>query len=181
MEGGAIVMASIDDRIVNMQFNNAQFQQGISETNASLEQLQNNLKLNGAGAGFDAAQAAANRFSLANIEQSLANVASKFSIFGVSAFTIIQELTKNVLGFGAQIGNALVEPIFQGGERRALALQKAEFQFRGLGLDVEATMEVAKQSVLDTALVWTKQPLQPLFLGHQVLLLAMGLKEHFVV
>lgn len=144
-------MASIDDRIVNMQFNNAQFQQGISETNASLEQLQNNLKLNGAGAGFDAAQAAANRFSLANIEQSLANVASKFSIFGVSAFTIIQELTKNVLGFGAQIGNALVEPIFQGGERRALALQKAEFQFRGLGLDVEATMEVAKQSVLDTA------------------------------
>lgn len=144
-------MASIDDRIVNMQFNNTQFQRGIAETNASLEQLKANLNLNGATSGIDAVQSAANKFSLQNMDNAVSSISSKFSIFGVAAFTVIQDLTNKVISAGASIGAALVDPIVNGGERRAEALQKAQFQFRGLGLDVQETMRVAKEAVLGTA------------------------------
>lgn len=143
-------MSSIDDRVVNMQFNNAQFQQGIGQTNDSLEQLKQNLNLDGATAGINGVQNAANRFSLANMESALDNISSKFSIFGAVGFTVIQNLTNSALDAGKNIANAIIDPLVNGGERRALAIQQAQFQFRGLGLDIDQTMAAAKAAVLGT-------------------------------
>ena len=144
-------MSSIDDRIVNMQFNNTQFEQGIAQTNASLLELKKNLNLNGATSGIDAVQQAANRFSMQNMEGALQSIDSKFSAFGAVAFSIINNLTNKVVDAGLAMGAALIDPIINGGERRALALQKAQFQFRGLGLDIEQTMTIARNAVLGTA------------------------------
>lgn len=144
-------MSSIDDRVVNMQFNNSQFQKGIADTNKSLGDLKSNLKLDGATDGMDNIQAAANHFSLAGIEDALANVSSHFSIFGAVGFTVIQSLTNTALNAGAQIANALIGPLVQGGAQRALALQQAKFQFEGLGLDVQTTMDAALAAVKGTA------------------------------
>lgn len=144
-------MASIDDRIVNMQFNNAQFQKGIAETNTSLQDLEQNLKLTGATSGIDEVQVAANKFSLANMEAALTNISSKFGVFGAVGFTIIQNLTNSALDAGKNIASALIEPIVAGGAKRALALQQAKFQFQGLGLDIQATMDAALNAVRGTA------------------------------
>lgn len=144
-------MSSIDDRIVNMQFNNSQFQQGIGQTNASLEQLKQNLNLDGATAGIDNVQSAANRFSLANIESAIENVSSKFSIFGAVGFTVLQDLTNTVINTGKNIASALIDPLVQGGATRALAIQQAQFQFQGLGLNIADTMAAATQAVTGTA------------------------------
>lgn len=144
-------MSSIDDRVVNMQFNNAQFQQGIAQTSNSIDALNSKLQLHGATDGLDNVQAAASRFSLSNIESDLENVSSHFNAFGAIGFTILQSLTNTALSAGKNIGAALLDPILQGGEARAEALQKAQFQFRGLGLDINTTMAAAKASVLGTA------------------------------
>lgn len=144
-------MSSIDDRVVNMQFNNASFQKGIGQTTDSINELNQSLKLENATDGIGAVQSAANRFSLSNIESQLSNISSHFSVFGVAAFTVIQDLTNKAIDLGAQIGAALVDPIVDGGEKRALALQQAKFQFQGLGLDIDATMASAKAAVLGTA------------------------------
>jgi tape measure domain-containing protein len=151
MEGGAVSMSSIDDRVVNMQFNNAQFQAGITETNASILELKDNLQLQGATDGLDEVQFAADRFSLSNIENALDHIASMFSTFGVIAFTVLQKVTNFAIDAGAKMANAILEPIVQGGAKRALALQQAKFQFRGLGLDVQATMDTALAAVKNTA------------------------------
>jgi tape measure domain-containing protein len=151
MEGGAVSMSSIDDRIVNMQFNNAQFQKGISQTNASLKELKGNLRLDGATDGIGKVQAAADRFSLGRMESALQNISSKFSAFGAVGFSVIQNLTNAALNAGKSMVGALVDPIVQGGEKRAAALQQANFQFRGLGLDIQATMNAALAAVKGTA------------------------------
>jgi len=151
MEGGAISMSSIDDRVVNMQFNNAQFQKGVEQTNQSLADLKSNLKLDGATDGIDQVQGAANRFSLSNMESALTNISSHFSIFGAAAFTVVQSLTNSAIDAGKQIAGSLIDPLVQGGAKRALALQQAQFQFRGLGLDIQATMDAALAAVKGTA------------------------------
>lgn len=144
-------MSSIDDRIVNMQFNNAQFQKGVAETNNSLADLKRNLQLDGASAGIDQVQGAANRFSLGNMESALTHINSMFSVFGAVGFTVIQDVTNAVINAGQRMAGALVDPIVQGGAKRALALQQAKFQFQGLGLDVQSTMDAALAAVKGTA------------------------------
>lgn len=170
-------MSSIDDRIVNMKFNNAQFQQGIAETNASLDTLSKSLKLNGATSGIDGVQKAANRFSLENMRSALENISSKFNIFGAVGFTIIQNLTNTVVDAGKRMASALIDPIVQGGAKRALALQQANFQFRGLGLDIEATMAAALAAVKGTAFGLDEAATAAAVLGTSGVIAGKGLQE----
>lgn len=144
-------MSSIDDRIVNMHFNNTQFQKGISQTNESLSDLKNNLKLDGVTKGMGEVQAAANRFSLAGMAEAVENISSKFSILGAVGFTLIQNITNSAIQMGQRIAGSLIDPIIQGGAKRALALQQAQFQFRGLGLNIQDTMNAALAAVKGTA------------------------------
>lgn len=144
-------MSSIDDRIVSMQFNNAQFQQGIDASNESLKDLNKNLKLENATDGIGEVEKAAKGFSLASMADAIENISSKFSFLGAVGFTIIQNLTNMAVDAGKKMVGALIDPIVQGGAKRALALQQAKFQFRGLGLDIEATMAVALAAVKGTA------------------------------
>jgi tape measure domain-containing protein len=151
MEGGAVSMSSIDDRIVNMQFNNAQFQKNIEQSNASLKEFNSSLKLDNATQGIGEVQAAANHFSLANMESAVSSIASHFSVFGAAAFSVIDRITNAAIDAGKGIAQGLLDPLIQGGAKRALALQQAKFQFQGLGLDIQATMDAALSAVKGTA------------------------------
>src|SRR5699024_9652759 len=46
---------------------------------------------------------------------------------------------------------AMVDPLIEGGKKRALNIEQAKFQFEGLGMDVEKTMASANEAVLGTA------------------------------
>ena len=46
-------MSSIDERIVEMKFNNGQFQKGIDQTAESLDKLKQSLNLEGAGTALE--------------------------------------------------------------------------------------------------------------------------------
>ncbi|WPJ30718.1 tape measure protein [Streptomyces phage Psst2] len=52
MEGGDIRMSSIDERVVQMKFQSAEFQQGVQQTIRSLEALNKSLQLQGAQKGL---------------------------------------------------------------------------------------------------------------------------------
>jgi len=144
-------MSSIDDRVVNMQFNNAQFEQGVDQTTKSIAGLKDSLKLDGATSGIDAVQAASNRFSLQNMESALQNISSKFSVLGAVGLSAINYLVTGALDAGKNIAAGLIDPLVNGGAKRALALQQAKFQFQGLGLDIQATMDAALGAVRGTA------------------------------
>lgn len=144
-------MSSIDRRVVEMRFNNRQFQQGVKETQSSLEELQRSLKLDGATQGLNKVQEAAKLFSLHGIEDSVTGVADKFNWLGAVGFTVIQDLTRSAIDLGKKMGRALTDPILEGGKKRALNMEQARFQFKGLGIDVEAAMEAALYGVKDTA------------------------------
>jgi tape measure domain-containing protein len=63
MEGGDLRMSSIDERVVQMKFENAAFQQGVQQTLRSLEALNKGLQLQGATKGLAGVSTIAGEFS----------------------------------------------------------------------------------------------------------------------
>lgn len=144
-------MPSIDNRVVSMQFDNAQFERNLATTKQSLKDLNKSLQLNGASDALNGVSAAASAMPLTGIAAGVESIASKFSLLGAIGFTVIQELTRGFLSVGRGLYNAIATPIIEGGKARALSIEQAKFQFKGLGMDVQATMDDAMYAVKDTA------------------------------
>lgn len=144
-------MSSIDERTVEMRFKNEQFEQGIKETTKSLASLKEGLKLPGAAEGLDEVQKTASRFSLRGVIDAVKNAAANFPILGAIGFAALSRLTNAAIDFGAKIAGAVLDPLIEGGKKRALSIEQAKFQFKGLGMDVEQSMEDALFAVKGTA------------------------------
>jgi len=144
-------MSSVDNRIVSMQFDNAQFEKGIRETNRSLGELKEGLNLDRAQRNIRDLSDVASRFDISNMANGVDHISKAFSALGAIGFTVIQSLTRGALDFGKNLISSVLDPLFEGGQKRALNLEQARFQFEGLGMDIEATMASALAAVKGTA------------------------------
>jgi len=145
-------MSSIDDRIVSIKFDNAEFESKISATLASLDKLTEKVNTVGAGKGFSDINAAANSVNLAPIAAGVDNISSKFGAMGAIAFTALQNITTSVMSVAKSfVQTDILAPLIGGGKERAQNIEQAKFQFAGLGMDVNTVMANAKTAVLGTA------------------------------
>lgn len=142
---------SIDERIVEMRFDTSQFEKGVEKTSSLLDRLKDALRLDGGKKGIDEVQAAANGFSLDGMAAGVDNISSKFSALGAIGFSVLQDLTQRAISAGGALISKIAEPILSGGRSRAMNLEQANFQFEGLGMDVEKSMESALAAVEGTA------------------------------
>ena len=147
---------TVDNRIVEMEFDNAEFERGISTSIASLERLKESLNFEGAVKGFDALANFENsgKEGFENLKKGAERVQASFSGMQIVGYTAIQELTKGVIGLGVKLLNFLTGPLAQieaGGKKRAQNIEQARFQMKGLGLDVEQAMSNAMEAVDGTA------------------------------
>lgn len=88
-------MPSIDNRIVEMQFNNAQFEQGVNQSLGTLDKLKSALKLDNASKGFDNINSAVNKLDFSGLSSAVMSVSLKFSVLELAA---MQALTKIISG-----------------------------------------------------------------------------------
>ena len=136
-------MSSVDNRIVNMQFNNKQFQSGAADSVQALEDLESAI----AGMGDDS--------GLEDLGSAVDSVGVRFGalqVAGVAALaTIASTATQTALSLGKNLLGSITSTIFGAGAQRALDIQQAQFQFRGLGLDVKTVMQNATDAVTGTA------------------------------
>lgn len=108
-------MSSIDERVVQMVFDNRQFEQGISTTLSSLNKLTNSLKLEGATKGLSDISSAAKNVSLGTIASGVDNIASKFRAMSVVGITALATVTQKAVSAGAQLANSFTfGPIIAG-------------------------------------------------------------------
>lgn len=108
-------MSSIDSRIVEMKFNNAQFEKGIKETTSSLESLKKSLSLDGAKKGLENLQEVGKNFSLNNIASGIDNLASKFSALAGIGVVALGNIASQAIQTGLQMVKSLtLQPITDG-------------------------------------------------------------------
>lgn len=108
-------MSSIDQRIVEMQFNNSQFEKGIRESIQSLSDLKKGLKLNDSIASMEKLQKAGNSFSLVKMNDSLSALEKRFSAIGIAGMAVIDNLTRSAMHFGKTVASEITSrPILSG-------------------------------------------------------------------
>lgn len=141
-------MSSIDERVVEMKFDNAQFERGISQTTSSLDALKKGLKLDGAQKGLEDVQAASSRFSLANVVAGAQNVGLGFMAMATVGITALANLTSAAMNAGSQLVKSLtLDPIMAGFQEYELKMGSiqtilANTSRHGTGLeDVTRTLD----------------------------------------
>ena len=149
---------SVENKVVNMQFNNAQFEAGVQQTLTSLESLKKALQFNNATAGFSSLQGAVNAFSLVKISDSLDELTNKFSTLGIVGMTALSNITNKAANFvsskiSGTIG-AAINQVKTGGWNRAQSVANTRFTLSGLldsPEDVQEVFDIANDAVTGTA------------------------------
>ena len=98
-------MSGVDQRIVEMRFDNAQFEKGVNQSVESLEKLTEALDLKDAGKGFDGLAKAAKGISFSDVSDSVEELTNKFSTMGIVGMAALQKLTHMAIDMAKQIAN----------------------------------------------------------------------------
>ena len=151
-------MSSTDKRIVVLEFDNSNFEKNVAQSNETLQKLKENLKLEGASHGLKLISDSAKTFSLSKVGEAIGTVTTKFSALGVIGKRVLENLTDSAMGLARNLLTAIPNQIASGGWSRALKLEQANFQMRGLlgeteegAKKIEAIMESVSTSVKGTA------------------------------
>ena len=106
---------TIDERVVEMRFDNKQFESGVQTSLSTLEKLKKGLDLDGAAKGFDQLSTAAKRCDMSAIGRSVETVQAKFSAFEVVAMTALSNITNSAVNAGKRLLSSLtIEPVSTG-------------------------------------------------------------------
>ena len=99
--------SSIDQRIVEMQFDNAQFEKGISTSLKSIDNLEKGLKLDEASKGLESVSKAANSMDFSGLQGGIYAVQQKFSALEVIGITALQRITNAAISTGESLIKSL--------------------------------------------------------------------------
>lgn len=98
---------NIDERVVRMEFDNAAFEKGVSQTTETLKELDKNLQFQNASKGFDAITTASTNVDLSSISENIEQLNQKFSILGSVANAVFARITNSAIDAGAKIVDSL--------------------------------------------------------------------------
>lgn len=143
--------ADWDTKVMEMKFNNKQFEESIKQSSNSLEKFQSILDNLHGGDSIDKISKAFDKIDMSGIENGIYALQEKFSAFGVAGMTVIYRLTNSLMNFGKSLWNMSFGQIKSGGWNRALNIQQAEYMLEGLHLDVEQVKNDALAAVKGTA------------------------------
>lgn len=148
---------TVDSRVVEMRFDNKQFESGIKQSLGTLERLKAALKsLVTSNKGIDALGNVAKN-SKSDLEQIAASVSAlekRFSFLGETVRGVANKIRDSVVGTIGSAVSYVKDGIIQGGIKRATNIENAHYQLQALLKDeaqVQAVMDNAMESVDGTA------------------------------
>ena len=148
---------SIDKRIVEMVFDNDQFEKGIKTTTQSLNNLNKSLQLEDSTQGFANITKAASNVNLNSIVNGVEALQNRFSTFGIVGMRVIENLTDTAMSLASKAFSYIGDKVIGGGIKRAMNIENAHFLLQGLIDDekeVQAIMADAMDSVDGTAFAY---------------------------
>ena len=109
-------MSTIDERVVEMKFDNAQFERNVSQTQGTLDKLKQNLNLDGAAKSVNGLSDAAKGFTLGGLATSaIQPVSAGFVAMATVAITALSNITTAAMATGTQLVRSLtLEPVMAG-------------------------------------------------------------------
>jgi tape measure domain-containing protein len=108
-------VSSIDNRIVSMKFDNAQFERGVSTTISSMDKLKASLNFKDAHKSLEGLSSAGKTFSMGNMEGAVTGVSKAFIALSTIGITTLSRITDKAISTGVQLVKSLtIDPISSG-------------------------------------------------------------------
>lgn len=128
----------VDQRVVEMQFDNKQFEQNVASTMSTLEKLKSKLTFSGSTKGLEDVGRAARNVNMSGLTAGIDTVNAKFSAMQVAGMTAISRITNSAITAGKRIANALtIEPITTGFNEYELKMDSVKTIMASTGESVE--------------------------------------------
>ena len=106
---------TIDQRVVEMRFDNKQFEQNVNTSMSTLDKLKQKLNLSGASKGLENINAAAKNNNLSALGNAASTVASRFSAMEIMGVTALANITNQAVNAGKRMVAALtIDPVKTG-------------------------------------------------------------------
>lgn len=97
----------VDSRVVEMRFDNANFEKKTKQTISTIDRLMEKLQFKGAEKGFEKLDAAAENVDFATMQTSLDRLESKFSNLNIVATTALVNITNKFVDAGEKLVKSL--------------------------------------------------------------------------
>lgn len=155
-------MSSIDERIVQMEFDNSLFDKNVESSIKALEKLNVALKMDGIDKNLSNISSSVNKMDFSKVESGIDALQRRFSTLGIMTMTWTQDFARAIEGVvGGAIRNLTslpakaIQQIKTGGWSRATNIDQARFKIEGLFKDdAEAWSRISEDinfAVTDTA------------------------------
>ena len=108
---------TVDERVVEMRFDNKQFESNVQTSLSTISKLKQSLNLQGASKGLENVSTAAKSCNMSGLTGAVETVRMKFSALEVMAVTALANITNSAVNAGKRIVSALtIEPVKSGFE-----------------------------------------------------------------
>ena len=106
---------TIDERVVEMRFDNKQFESNVATSMSTLEKLKKSLNLTGASKGLEDVGTATKRVDMSGLGGAVDSVKAKFSALQVVGVTALANITNSAINAGKSIVKSLtIDPVKSG-------------------------------------------------------------------
>ncbi len=106
---------TIDEKVVEMRFDNKQFENNVQTSLSTIEKLKQSLNLSGASKGLENVSSAVKNVNMSGLSGAVESVQMKFSALEVMAVTALSNITNSAMNAGKRIVSALtIDPISTG-------------------------------------------------------------------
>ena len=106
---------TIDQKVVEMQFNNANFERNVATSMSTLEKLKRALKFDGASKGLENIQSSANKVNFSGMSNGIDTVNAKFSYLQMSIQHQLNNIVDSAVNTGKRMISALtIDPVKTG-------------------------------------------------------------------
>lgn len=142
-------MSSVDDRVVNMRFNNSTFERAAAKTLATLAKLKSSLTFGSGKNGLDSLQDSANRFSMKGVDSQVEGSASHWSAWRTAGLIAFATVVHQAVRAGERIlASFTIDPIkagLQNYETKINAIQTILANTQSAGTNLKDVTGVLKE------------------------------------
>lgn len=106
---------TVDERVVEMRFDNKQFESNVQTSMSTLDKLKQKLNLSGASKGLENINASAKNVNMSGLASGVETVRAKFSALEVIGVTALANITNSAVNAGKHVIKALtLDPVISG-------------------------------------------------------------------
>ena len=131
----------LDENVVILRFDNSDFEKNTKQSMDTLDKLKASMGDNAPKESLKGLGKVAGSFNLDNLSRSIDTINSRFSTMGVVGMAAINKLTSAAMSSASNIISSVPKQMIQGGWKRALNIEQAEYLMKGLGYTFEGTFD----------------------------------------